>query len=318
VTSFLASVDIANRACQHMGVPRITALIPPDDTVQASELAFAYDKVRRAEMRRNVWRFAVRKTVLRPVDTTTQSFVPDAWDVGTTYAAGAIVSYGDTIWSSTIGTNLANTPGTTGWQVYFGTLLVEPFSVGTVYYAGDLASVTTTAYISLISSNTDTPPTTNWLAVSGTLSPFSLLYPIGSGPSSQTATRNVYQLPNGYLREAPQDPKAGSTSFLGAPSGRMYDDWTFEGNYFTSRQSQPIVFRFVADVEDVTLMDDMFCEGLGCSLALACVERTTQSVSKFGAIAKDYGRIMGEARTVNGIETGPTEPPEDDYITARI
>lgn len=289
-----------------------------EDSVAASEINFTYDKVRLAELRRNVWRFAIRKAVLRPIDTTTQTFTPSAWDAGVTYAAGDLVVSGGEVWSSLIGSNLGNTPGVTGWQAYFGTLLVEPHDATVAYFPGDLVSLSAVTYLSLITSNTDTPPTANWLALTGSLASFSLLYPIGSGPSSQTVTRNVYQLPNGFLREAPQDPKAGSTSYLGAPSGRMYDDWTFEGNYFTTTESRPIVFRFVANVEDVSLMDPMFCEGLGARVGYECCERVTQSTNKQGACLAAYRAFMADARTVNGIETGPTEPPEDDYITCRI
>ena len=63
--TFLVPLDIANRACQHMGVTRIGALT--DDSVQAGELNFSYDKIRRAELRRNCWAFATKKACIRPV-----------------------------------------------------------------------------------------------------------------------------------------------------------------------------------------------------------------------------------------------------------
>lgn len=316
MADYTTSLDIANRACQHMGCSRISSFT--EDSVQASELDFAYDKVRMAELRRNTWRFAIRRAVLRPIDSDTQLLTPAAWSDATTYAIGAIVSYSGKVWSSTIPSNLAHIPGVTGWQIYFGSLLVQPHDATLAYYPGDIVSVSTTAYLSLIGSNDDTPPTANWLTLGGTLADFALVYPIGSGPSSQTLTRNVYQLPSGFLREAPADPKAGSTSFLGAPSGVMYNDWTFEGDYFTTRDSEPIVFRFVADVEDVTQMDPMFCEGLGARLGMECCQRVTQSSAKHDEISKVYLKFMTEARIVNGIETGPVEPPEDDWITCRL
>ena len=78
------------------------------------------------------------------------------------------------------------------------------------------------------------------------------------------------------------------------------------------------VYRFTADVQDVTKMDDMFCEGLACRIGLEVAEPLTQSGAKIGTISQEYKTFMSEARIVNGIETGPTEPPEDDYVTCRI
>jgi hypothetical protein len=44
----------------------------------------------------------------------------------------------------------------------------------------------------------------------------------------------------------------------------------------------------------------------------------TQSTTKVEQIEKLYSAFMGEARTVNGIETGATEAPEDDLVTCRL
>jgi hypothetical protein len=63
--------------------------------------------------------------------------------------------------------------------------------------------------------------------------------------------------------------------------------------------------------------DPMFVEGFGSRIALETCEPITQSTEKLKAIAGEYKTFMGEARTVNAIEQGPTEPPEDDYITCR-
>ncbi len=98
----------------------------------------------------------------------------------------------------------------------------------------------------------------------------------------------------------------------------MYEDWNFEGNFIVSRDTGPILFRFVADISVVEKMDDMFCEGLACRIAMALCEPLTQSAAKFQRIVGEYKMHMGEARTVNAIEVGPVEPPEDDFITCRL
>ena len=162
------------------------------------------------------------------------------------------------------------------------------------------------------------PSSTNWLPVFAGLAPMPILYPLGAGPVTDTQTKNVFRLPAGYLRKANQDPKAGSVSYLGAPSGASYSDWEIEGKFITSLESTAIVFRFGADVTDVTAMDDMFCEGLACRIAKEVCERLTQSTAKLGAISAAYKEVMGDARTVNAIEVGSEESPEDDWLTVRI
>jgi hypothetical protein len=149
------------------------------------------------------------------------------------------------------------------------------------------------------------------------LTDFFITYPIGTGPSSQTNTRNFYRLPAGYLRVAPQDPKAGALTDLGSSTGLQYSDWLFEGDYIISRDNSPIVLRFVADIQDVTAMDDMFCEGLAARMGLEGCEEITQSTSKKQACASEYEKFMGMARRANSIEIGAIEPPEDEYLSVR-
>lgn len=423
---FLDSLDIANRALQHCGAPQIVD--PTEDSKSNQEVSFAYDKVRRAELQRNTWRFAIRKVCLRAVDASTLLLNAPAYDATKTYLPGAIVQ--DTngqYWISLKPENMANPPGGNNefWDAYFGPLSVPLWTTGTTYSTGELVYMTGTnpgsyqVYMSLTGANADTPnvasawtsttnyyqdqrvsyggsqwrslvqfnlgstpadgpsswsssntyalgaqvtganfriyasltnaniantpdtdggvnwvdtgtfntwsrtpvltaSATSWLPIGPlALRPLTLLYPVGSGPISDTSTRNVYRLPAGYLREAPQDPKAGSVSYLGAPSGLPYNDWLFENDFIVTSEGRPILFRFVADVSIVRKMDDMFCEGLACRLAEAVCEPITQSTSKVQTIASEYQKFMGEARTRNAIEIGSEEPPLDDYISCR-
>lgn len=374
-SDFNSPVDIANRALQRCGAARITTF--DDDSKNAAAVKFVYDKVRKAELRRNVWRFAVRKCVLRPVDTTTLTVVFADYDATKTYVLGSVVLYEGELYYALDAVPVSTPPpdNPTYWSTYFGQKVATPWTDETTYFAGDIvyypATTEADVYISLGPDNADDPtevpawdatvtykegdtvthsavvyqstsylnlnetpsgvapwvtvPTTQvtqmmgqkWLKLDATLKNLVFTYPAGTGPSSNEGSRNVYILPAGYLREAPQDPKAGSTSFLGAPSGLAYTDWTFEGNLIVSREVRPILFRFVADIGEVTRMDPMFCEGFACRIAVEIVEELTQSDSKLSNIASIYGRFMNEARTVNGIETGPTEPPEDDWISCR-
>lgn len=327
---YQTSVDIANRALQHCGSSRITAFT--DDTKQAQAVSFAYDKLREAELRRNVWVFSVRKVALRPVDSTFKQLAPAAYNAATTYAQGAVVSYGGEWWESLTATNVGQTPGldASSWEMYCGPRSIRPFALNTgltasdvPYYSGELVlgngtTDTTTVYRSLITGNTDIPPSANWLSLGTVSASLTFLYPVGAGPSSNQDTRNVFLLPASYLRQAPTDPKAGNISYLGAPHGLASDDWTFENGLIVSATSDLIVLRFVASVTKVPNMDPMFCEGLAARIGLEICEEVTQSAEKLQSIGATYKTFMSEARTVNGIEGGPVELPEDDWITCRI
>lgn len=318
--AFSSPVDVANRGLQHLGASRIVAFT--DDSKQATESGFAYDKLRQQELRRNNWRFSIRRAVLRPISSTTMSLVSPLWSSGVTYSMGQLVISTDgRTWQSLTASNGGNTPGDTStvWSLYFGPQTYELYDSAQIYYAGDVSYVSTTAYLSLVSNNASVPGAdANWVALLGTLAPFSPIYPVGAGPSNDRTTRNVFVLPFGFLREAPQDPKAGSVSFLGAPTGRMYQDWEYENNFLVTRDPSPIIYRFAADVVNVPLMDPMFCEGLAASMAVALAEPLTQSTDKKKTAVGLYQSVMREARMVNGIEEGSTEPPEDDWVTSRI
>lgn len=421
---YLDSLDIANRALQHCGQAQIQSVI--EDSKANVEASFAYDKVRRAELRRNTWRFSIRNGVLRAMDTTTMLLVPAVYNATVTYLSGAIVQDANgQYWMSNEPENINNTPGDTDvWDMYFGPLTVSLYSATATYFAGELVYAAGTnpgsynVYLSLQSGNSDNPtvataysstatyqandvvsyggsnwrglipfnlgttpadgplsydagqtyttaqtvtasnnfiyssvgtgnigydpvtdggvhwtntnvakawsrtPTvvtssTKWRYIAATIKNPHFLYPIGSGPSRDPLTRNVFRLPCGFLKKAPQDPKAGSVSYLGASTELSYDDWNLAGDYLVSADTGPLVLRFVADVTRVTAMDDMFCEGLACRVGLAIIESMAQSTTKLQAIAAEYKEFMGQARLTNAIEIGSEEPPMDDWVACR-
>lgn len=268
---------------------------------------------------------------------------PDQWSSTFVYFGGQVIQYNDVFYVSQINGNLGNEPDLSpaGWSG-FTTYTADALVAGTDGYIYSSVSGgntnnnpvtdlgvnwTNTGNLSLWST-TINPSTwglsgsrlgsSQWSQLPVDLQSFSILYPVGTGPTWQSETRNVFLLPCGFLREAPQDPKAGASSYLGAPSGNLINDWTYEAGFLTSRTSYPIPYRFVADIEEVPTMDEMFCEGLAARIGLEICEELTQSTAKISTIAGAYARFMTEARTVNGIETGIVEPPVDDYIACRI
>src|SRR5689334_17664245 len=97
---FLYPVDIYNRGLDHIGQDPLDETLGFNQPGKAGQLGGRlYDKLRRAELTRSTWEFALRTTFLRPLATTTLKLVAVLWTSGTTYFPGSIVAdqYG-TIW----------------------------------------------------------------------------------------------------------------------------------------------------------------------------------------------------------------------------
>jgi hypothetical protein len=172
MAEYRTAIDIANRALQHCGASRIGYHGFSEDSKNASETAFCYGKLRESELRRNVWTFACRRTILRAIDSNTMLLNTALWSPSTTYFTGSIVAdqYAN-LWISRIPNNLANDPLlSVYWDPYFGPLTVALYSSGTSYYAGELVYTatgngTSRVYLSLQNGNSDNPATaTAWSA----------------------------------------------------------------------------------------------------------------------------------------------------------
>lgn len=170
---FLDSLDIANSGLQTLGANPILSVT--EDSVNNLEMSACYDKLRRAEMRRNVWRFAVRRTALRALTTTTLVLVPARYDATKSYLLGEIVQDDNSLlWISQIPENVNSPPGgnNTSWEMYFGPLTVDTWSATTTYFAGELAYVLSASapsgyqvYMSLMNANAAVPGTADaWSA----------------------------------------------------------------------------------------------------------------------------------------------------------
>lgn len=428
---FRNPVDIANAALQHCGAERISDTLGfNEDSEGAAECSFRYDKVRRSELERNTWRFAIRYAVLRAIDANSRLLLPALWIETQTYYNGSIVSDAQNVlWISSVNQNTGNAPGNSGyWDLYFGPLAIPVWDADLAYYAGDVIYTTAgdgtfKVYLSLVNDNSDVPGTvtaydataqyktddivtsaavayqslidfnlanlpsattapavwavgttygaaarvrgsdglmylsiaggnlahdpvadtshTYWTATgvlaswtSVTTRPASAnswlrqsdvalrgmapVNPIGVGATNQSTGKAVFRLPANYLKIAPDDPKQGSVSYLGAPSGRAYNDWIFHDQYIITRDASPLVLRFAGDMVDVTKFTTMFCEGLAARLGWEICPKITQSVSKRSDIAAAYTKFMTEARMKNAIEIGAVESAEDDWISTRL
>lgn len=409
--SVQTKLQLCNRALQAVGQKSLPNFTTASKAL--TEITNCYDSLRRSEQRRNLWRFTIRRAVLRALDMDTRLVVPNDWDTGSTYAAGDLVAYSGINYISAIGGNTAANPETSdNWQVYFGPRTAAPYDSSVSYFTGEMIltpdgeqvllslandndtapfaddwdSATTYSigdtvwfgafqYESFTNSNLnnspgdapdpwnvttgyDTPdqvtylgnvyqasgPTTGdvptdgapwtligaadwaiddewppsaWLLLSATVTTIFIPYSPGTGPASEQGTKNLYFLPAGYLREAPQNPKAGSVSILGAPTNVTVTDWLMENGFIVTSDIGPIVLRFGADIQNVNQFDPMFFEGLAARIGFEVCEPLTQSGAKKAICAQTYKLMMTEARTVNGIETSPEEPTLDDYLGVR-
>ena len=103
---------------------------------------------------------------------------------------------------------------------------------------------------------------------------------------------------------------------LGAPTGNSYTDWNVENGYIISSDVGPIRLRFVADMTDVSKMDAMFSEGLAERIGIEIAQPVTQSDARLQTIASLYKKFMDEARTINAIEDGYDDPPDEGRFLA--
>jgi hypothetical protein len=437
MAEFNSATDIGNRGLQHVGASLMGSLGFAEQTKQARQVSFCYGKLRRAQLRENVWKFATRRAAIRPISASTMFLVPALWTQSTTYFRGSIVSDENGVpWRSKIPDNTGNQPENSPntWEPYFGPLTVSLWDTTgtTAYFAGELVYTTAgdgtnRVYASLINANSDNPATAtawsatttyykdqvvtensiaymsridnnlnqdpattffaewastttyasgtkvtgsdgtiytskvngnvnhdptldvtatfwtntgilspwdttfvggtgsvNWLQIGGkefpngvTVTTLDTSWPIGVGPVSQTVTRNAYRLPAGFIRIAPDDPKNLTGVGAWAPVGHAAKDWLFEGPYLVSWDSNPIVLRFVADVVDVTSMDDLFCEALAAKIGQEVCEPLTQETTKITVCTRAYNDAVFKAKAQNAIEIGYEDPPEDDLILCR-
>lgn len=323
MTTYQTNIDIANRAAQHLGQTSILAFT--DNSRQAKELSLCYDKLRTAELEKQPWRFATRRAYLWPYTTTTLRLIAAAWAASVAFTVGQIVQdTNGTYWSCVFAhtSSATNSPGLaiTGspayWQQYFGPVVCDLYSATATYNAGDLVytgSGPYTVYVSLTNGNLNNTPSGGapWsnIQASGasTVLPVSFILPAGPGLSVNTVARNIFPLPNGFLRVTASDPKQPNVAFLAASGAQRMQDWQLESNFIVSGSAKPLLVRFVADISDVLSMTPLFCELLAASCSRETCEALTQSEEKFKRIAAAYTDLFVMAETVNNLQTGTTE-----------
>lgn len=248
--------------------------------------------------------------------------VPAAWAIGTTYAKNAVVRSGTTWYVSLQASNVGNAVTVAAyWLAWESTGRGTSWGETTNGTAVPLTYPGCGFYMSLQSGNDDNPLDTGarWLAQLGTGADAGFFYPIATAPTMMaTVFNNVYRLPYGYKRMAPSDPKADRrVPTLGYPNGELPTDWLTEDKHLITSMSGPLVIRFVADVIDVTDMDEAFCELLAARMALATFASLSTDKASATRVERDYKRLLQTAKRQNAIEVGYKSPEVDMLILCR-
>jgi hypothetical protein len=322
--AYTTAVDVANRACQHLGVPRIASFT--ESSKQAKEIGFVYDKLRAAELQRVIWTFAVRPAMMRKMVSTTDTVNFATYAAGTTYAVGDIVQDSSGyLWISIVASNIGNTPGAGGaapsWISYAGPVTAQAWSGSVAYVPGDIIYTSSVVYICVLAhTNHAQPNATYWHVIAGaTLTSgivASIISPLGYKPDA-SAIKGIYRLPANYLRMAAQDPKNPAGVQLNVTAAMRYNDWEIKNGFLLTNDTEGFVLQFVADQTDVTVMENIFCEVWAARIAIELCETITQSAEKLNNLIGLYTRYTNIARMINAIEGGSSEDEQLDTPPAQ-
>lgn len=148
--AFRLPLDIVNRALQGLGKNHIASMTVASN--EASEVTEAYDELRLAELQRNLWKFATRRQILRPIGIDTVLWTPPVWDSTATYSVNAVVSYTPTggayadqanYWQLSVSAAGATYPPDVDprWVHFTGPLAIDLYDAQQIYQTGEIVLV---------------------------------------------------------------------------------------------------------------------------------------------------------------------------------
>ena len=120
--------------------------------------------------------------------------------------------------------------------------------------------------------------------------------------------QNAYNLPDDFLRMAPEDPKQKHSG----------NDWLIEGRVIYTDDDGPLKFRYVSNNVGEEMWDAMFGEVLAARIAFEICEEIAQSTTKKDDIKADYGVQLQTARGANAIASQPVEQDVDEWELVRL
>lgn len=124
-----------------------------------------------------------------------------------------------------------------------------------------------------------------------------------------------YYLPNDFMRLV----WIGDL-FVGAS---QYDDefddfYQREGDILLTTLDSPLKVRYVFDLENVDVMDELFRFSLSRRMAMEMCEGITQSNTKMREIKDEYRMAISEAKKTNAIERPPQRFAQSSWVTGRL
>lgn len=300
--------SIANKAAGMLGVSALNRItdLDTDDTQLAAAIRNVYDNVRRDELRKNTWTFAVRRRARRAVNADDVILTPNIFLIGTTYDKHDLVTSDGIIYRSRVDTNLGLIPVTypLSWEPLSGPLLVPAWDSGQTYYRYEIVFYSAAYWLKISSvSAIGTAPSegTNWHEVDG-----SVIDTIYDAPLS--GRTYGFLLPDDFLRIPPRDPK----------NSQAATDWLFEKRMLLTNDPSVIILRYVRNEEDPDAFDANFTTAFAARLALEACEEITQSAGKKTQIAGQYKAAIDDAKRSNAIEQGSEESDIDEWEMSRL
>lgn len=98
---------------------------------------------------------------------------------------------------------------------------------------------------------------------------------------------------------------------------RRRDDYQVEGKSILSDAAAPIGIRYIADVEQPALWDDLFVEAFACRLAFQIADRITGDRGRKSDAWNAYRAALAEAKRVDARENPQVPYPASSWETAR-
>jgi hypothetical protein len=160
-----------------------------------------------------------------------------------------------------------------------------------------------------------------WLQLDATLEGTNIVYPLGVGPVTDSSTRNIYKLPNGFLKHAPDQSNPNQILRVMGVVSAAPTDAQFENGYMVTSEVRNLMLRFVADMTDVTRMDDLFCEALAARIARDIHPVIVEKADQGKVLARTrmaYKEAIADARMNDAVERNASAQPQSQYVSVRF
>lgn len=95
-------------------------------------------------------------------------------------------------------------------------------------------------------------------------------------------------------------------------------DWQIEGRKILTNESATLYLRYIYDCQDAAQFDSSFYNVVAAAMSVDICEKLTQSNTKKASLSQDYKEAVSMAKKVDAFESGPEDPPDDDWWLVRL